>query len=98
MADHELTEKIENIRKEFQALGSQISELASMSTDRLEEYRDEAMNEVREAIADTSQEAKKQIKTADEYVHKHPWAVVAGASVVGVLLGLLISKGKSKNT
>lgn len=43
---------------------------------------------------DVFREAQKQAKRADEYAHTNPWAVVAGASVVGFLIGALFSKKK----
>lgn len=83
MKNDHITEKIEHIQKEFQGLASQISELASMSTERLEEYTNEAMVEVKHATDDV-----------DEYAHRNPWAVIAGASVVGFLIGALFSRKK----
>ncbi len=91
--DH-IAQKVEHIQKEFQALGSQISQLASMSTERLQEYKNEAISEAKHLAEDASREAEKQVKRADEYAHANPWAVVAGASVVGFLIGALFSKKK----
>ena len=96
MTNDQITKQLENITKEFQELGSQIAELTQMSTERLEEYKDGAMKEVHAAVADTAKEAKKQVKVADEYVHQNPWAVVAGVSVVGLVVGVLLSQINSK--
>ncbi|MCE9643035.1 MAG: hypothetical protein K8Q97_01775 [Candidatus Andersenbacteria bacterium] len=96
MTNDQITKKLESITKEFQELGSQIAELTEMSTERLEEYKDGAMKEVHAAVADTAKEAKKQVKVADEYVHENPWAVVAGVSIVGLVLGALLSQITSK--
>lgn len=92
MTNDQITQKLESIQKEFQQLGSQISELALMSTERLEEYRDEAMNEVKHVAKDVSREAQQQMKRADEYTRNNPWIVIAGASVVGLLIGALFSR------
>lgn len=94
MVNDQIAKKLESIQKEFQQLGNQISELASMSTQRLEEYRDQAMIDVKQVTKDISQETKKQMRDADEYAHNDPWAVIAGASIVGFLIGVLFSKKK----
>lgn len=94
MTNDQITKKLESIQKDFQQLGGQISELASMSTERLEEYRNEAMIEVKHATENVSREAKKQMKDVDAYAHNNPWAVIAGVSVVGFLIGALFSRKK----
>lgn len=96
MTNDHIAQKLEQITKEFKQLGSQVSELTGMSTERLGEYRKEAMKDVHTKIADASQEVKKQVKIADEYVHENPWAVIAGVSVVGLVLGALLSSLSSK--
>ncbi|OGY37796.1 MAG: hypothetical protein A3E36_02275 [Candidatus Andersenbacteria bacterium RIFCSPHIGHO2_12_FULL_45_11b] len=96
MTNEQIAQKIERITKEFQELGSQISELTAMSTERLEEYRNEAMSDIHAKITDTSREVKKQVKVADEYAHQNPWAIVAGFSVAGLVLGILLSQISSK--
>lgn len=92
MTNDQITKKLESIQKEFQQLGGQISELASMSTERLEEYRNEAMGDVKDAAEHVTREAKKQVKHADEYAHDNPWAVIAGVSAVALLIGMLFSR------
>ncbi|OGY32346.1 MAG: hypothetical protein A3C02_04365 [Candidatus Andersenbacteria bacterium RIFCSPHIGHO2_02_FULL_45_11] len=94
MNNDTFTQQIEHIQKEFKALGGQVSQLASMSTERLQEYKTEAIGEAKHMAEDVSREAQKQAKRADEYAHTNPWAVVAGASVVGFLIGALFSKKK----
>ena len=96
MTNDEITKKIENITKGFEALGGQVSELASMSTERLEEYRNKAMADAKHATQDASQEVKKHVKCADEYVRKNPWAIIAGASIVSLVIGALLSQTKKK--
>ncbi|HSX25060.1 MAG TPA: hypothetical protein VLG69_03790 [Candidatus Andersenbacteria bacterium] len=96
MNNDEFTSKIVEIKKEFQELGKQVSELASMSTEHLEGYRDQAMGEVQEMKEQASREVKKHVKQADEFVRSNPWAVIAGASVIGLILGVIISQTKKK--
>ena len=96
MNNDEFTQKIDQIKKEFKELGNQVSELASMSTEQLQGYKDQAMGEVKDTMDHASREAKKQFKQADDYVRSNPWAVIAGASLVGIVLGLLASHNKKK--
>lgn len=96
MNNNEFEKKIANIKKEFQVLGGQISELASMSTERLEQYKNDAVSEVKSATKNASKEVEKQVTFIDEYAHKNPWAVIAGVSVVGLVAGLLVSLARPK--
>ena len=38
--------------------------------------------------------AKAAARYTDDYVHDHPWQVVAGATAVGVVLGMLIARNR----
>lgn len=96
MTNNDISEKIEQIKKEFQELGSHVSQLASLSTERLEEYKNDAMGEVKHVAEDVSREAEKQVKRADEYARNNPWIVIAGVSVVSLLIGALLFHDKSK--
>ncbi len=96
MNNDEITQKIDQIKKEFKELGNQVSELASMSTEQLEGYRDQAMGEVKDMTDHASKEVKKQMKQADDYVRSNPWPVIAGVSIAGIVLGLLASCNKKK--
>ena len=96
MTNNEIIEKIEQIKKEFQELGSHVSQLASLSTERLEEYKHDALREGRHVSQDVSRKAEKQIKRADAYAHDKPWIVIAGVSAVSLLIGALLFHGKSK--
>lgn len=96
MTNDELARKIEDIKEEFHSLGIQISELASMPTERLREYKDEAVDEVKAFAKEASQKAEKQAKAVDEYTRDNPWIVIAGVSAVSLLIGALLFHGKSK--
>jgi ElaB/YqjD/DUF883 family membrane-anchored ribosome-binding protein len=55
-----------------------------------------AMTAAKSAIADSAAQvrgqASKVTKTADSYVRENPWQVVGIAAVVGVVLGVLLSR------
>lgn len=56
----------------------------------------ESLRATREALHDTKlsvvREGKRVVREADEYVHDNPWQAVAAAGVIGLLVGLLVSR------
>ena len=72
---------------------------ASQTGERIEKVRartEESLRAARLRLADTSaavgQSARVAAHDVDDHVHKHPWASVAIAAGVGMLLGLLIGR------
>ena len=57
---------------------------------------EESLKSARERLANLDDAALAQVKevakTADDYVHEHPWGAVGIAAVAGLLLGVLISR------
>ncbi|MEO5700121.1 MAG: DUF883 family protein [Casimicrobiaceae bacterium] len=53
---------------------------------RLQELRGQAVEQTRAAA-----------KATDEYVHQNPWQVLGVAAVVGVVVGLLLTRGGSSD-
>jgi len=37
-------------------------------------------------------QAKEAARSADEYVHQHPWGAVGIAAVAGLIVGVMISR------
>ena len=54
------------------------------------------LNRARAKLADLDDafaaQAKYTVRTADEYVHEHPWQAVGIAAAAGLVLGILISR------
>lgn len=76
-----------------------LRDAASATGDQAQELREQAMESLRatrEALHDTKlsvvRQGKKVAREADEYVHDNPWQAVTAAGVVGLLVGLLISR------
>ena len=72
---------------------------ANATGEQAEELRERAMDSLRSTRAslyDTQEsilrQGKKAIREADDYVHDKPWQAIAAVGVVGLLLGLLISR------
>lgn len=76
-----------------------LRDAASASGEQAQELREQAMESLRatrEALHDTKlsvvRQGKKVAREADEYVHDNPWQAITAAGVVGLLVGLLISR------
>lgn len=72
---------------------------ASATGERISAARaraEESLRSARERLANLDDAALAQVKevakTADDYVHEHPWGAVGIAAVAGLLLGVLISR------
>jgi len=76
------------LRDAAAASGEQAQELRARAA--------ESLRATREALHDTKlsvvRQGKKVAHEADEYVHDNPWQVITAAGVVGLLVGLLISR------
>ncbi|MDN3987233.1 DUF883 family protein [Zwartia vadi] len=76
-----------------------LREAASASGDQAQALRAKAVESLqatREALHDTKvsvlRESRRVAREADEYVHDNPWQAIAAAGVIGLLIGVLISR------
>lgn len=76
-----------------------LRDAAATSGEQAQELRAravESLRATREALHDTKlsvvRQGKKVAREADEYVHDNPWQAITAAGVVGLLVGLLISR------
>jgi len=76
-----------------------LKDAASASGEQAHELRAKAVESLRatrEALHDTKvsvlRESKRVAREADEYVHDNPWQAIAAAGVIGLLIGLLVSR------
>jgi ElaB/YqjD/DUF883 family membrane-anchored ribosome-binding protein len=70
------------------ATGERIAAARARAEETLRSARERLAN-LDEAMVD---QAKEAARTADQYVHEHPWGAVGVAAVAGLLLGVLISR------
>jgi ElaB/YqjD/DUF883 family membrane-anchored ribosome-binding protein len=70
------------------AAGERIAAARARATETLKSAR-ERLASLDDVVVD---EAKKAARTADQYVHEHPWGAVGIAAVAGVLIGVLIAR------
>jgi ElaB/YqjD/DUF883 family membrane-anchored ribosome-binding protein len=78
----------ELLQQAERASGSKAAELRERAMAQLEALR-EKLSDANDAVIEQS---RKAARATDEYVHEHPWQVIAGAAGVGVLIGLLIAR------
>ena len=83
-----LAEAEDLLRSAANATGDQAAELRARALDSLRVTR-ESLLDTQESLL---RQGKKVIREADDYVHDKPWQAVAAVGVVGLLLGLLISR------
>jgi ElaB/YqjD/DUF883 family membrane-anchored ribosome-binding protein len=76
------------LRAAANASAEQAAELHARALDSLRSTR-ESLYDAQESLL---RQGKKAFREADDYVHDKPWQAVAAAGVVGLLLGLLISR------
>jgi ElaB/YqjD/DUF883 family membrane-anchored ribosome-binding protein len=76
------------LRSAANASGDQAAELRARAMDSLRATR-EALYDTQDSLV---RQGRKAVREADDYVHDKPWQAVAAAGVVGLLLGLLISR------
>lgn len=76
------------LREAAAASGEQATELRAKAI--------ESLRATREALHDTKlsvvREGKRVAREADEYVHDNPWQAITAAGVIGLVVGLLISR------
>ncbi len=72
---------------------------ANQGGEKLDELRAKARESLRAAnqhLSDGRAEAvlrtRQAVKATDEYVHTHPWAAIAAAGSIGLLLGALLRR------
>ncbi len=90
---------LEGMKSALDEAESFLKEAAAASGDQATELRAKAVESLRatrEALHDTKlsvvNEGKRVAREADEYVHDNPWQAIAAAGVIGLVVGLLISR------
>ncbi len=95
----------DNIVSDFRSLAAHAQELLTATAS----FSGEGVNQAREKLLASLQDAGAQLesardyaldqsrraaKVADEFVHEKPWQAIAGALLVGLLLGAISAGGR----
>jgi len=69
-------------------------EKVSAARERIQDNLAAAKMRLNEAEALVVEKTKYAAKATDEYVHDNPWRVIGVAASVGVIVGMLIGRGR----
>ncbi len=72
------------------ATGEKAAELRRLAGQQLKLLREKLQESSDKALERTKYAAR----VTDDYVHDNPWRVIVGAVAVGVVLGLLVNRGR----
>ena len=76
------------------ATASQAGEKASAARERIKENLAGAKERLAAAQQQVTAKTKQAAKATDEYVHENPWKAVGIAAGAGLIVGMLISRGR----
>ncbi len=76
----------------LRATASQAGEKAGVARERIQASLANARVKLVEAERALAERTRQAAKVADDYVHENPWQAVGVAAVVGLVLGVLISR------
>jgi len=104
-AKHEHVISTENLVKDFRAIVADTEELlratAGVANDKVSAARERAQENLvvakaRLANAEDAlfEKTKEAVKATDEYVHENPWTAIGVSAGVGVIIGMLIGRGR----
>lgn len=78
----------------LKATANQAGEKVSAARERIQENLVVARARLDAAEAAVIEKTKYAAKATDEYVHDNPWKAVGVAACVGVIVGMLIGRGR----
>ncbi|MFZ5524984.1 MAG: DUF883 family protein [Pseudomonadota bacterium] len=85
-----VTDTEELLRATAGLAGEKVSAVRGRIQENLEIAK-ERLNAAEDAVVARTKEAA---KATDEYVHENPWTAVGVGAAVGVIVGMLISRGR----
>ncbi|HEU0282748.1 MAG TPA: DUF883 family protein [Gallionella sp.] len=78
----------------LRATAGQAGEKVSAARERIQENLAAATVRLAAAQETVAAKTKQAAKATDEYVHENPWKAVGIAAGVGLIVGMLISRGR----
>lgn len=78
----------------LRATASQAGEKVAAARERIQENLAAAKERLVIAQQQVTAKAKQAAKVTDEYVHENPWKAVGIAAGAGLIIGMLISRGR----
>ncbi len=78
----------------LRATASQTGEKVSAARERIQESLSATKERLVAAQKQVTEKAKQAAKVTDEYVHENPWKAVGMGAGAGLIIGMLISRGR----
>ncbi|MDO9052815.1 MAG: DUF883 family protein [Gallionella sp.] len=78
----------------LKATASQAGEKVSAARERIQDSLNAAKARLAEAEEAMLEKTRQAARATDEYVHDNPWRAVGIAAGVGLVVGMLISRGR----
>lgn len=78
----------------LKATAGQAGDKVSAARERIQESLSAARARLGEAQEAMLEKTKQAARATDEYVHENPWRAVGIAAGVGLVIGMLISRGR----
>ncbi len=78
----------------LKATAGQAGDKVSAARERIQESLSTARARLSEAQEAMLEKTKQAARATDEYVHENPWRAVGIAAGVGLVVGMLISRGR----
>lgn len=78
----------------LRATAGQAGEKVAAARERIQENLTAAKNRLVDAEHAVMDKAKQAASATDDYVHENPWKAVGIAAGVGLVVGMLISRGR----
>ncbi|MFZ2301690.1 MAG: DUF883 family protein [Gallionella sp.] len=78
----------------LRATASQAGEKVAAARERIQDSLAAAKERLADAQEQVAIKAKQAARVTDEYVHENPWKAVGIAAGVGLIIGMLISRGR----
>lgn len=86
----------DQIKKDLQKLEQDIMAASTATGEQVKEYAYEAGARVREEAGKAMQKAREKGEQANEFAHENPWLAAAIAAIIGFVIGMLSSRGRSR--
>lgn len=90
---------VESVKQALDDAEALLREAADSTGDKAQALRDEALERLkrsRETLYDVEEDVlergRQAAQVTDDYVHQNPWQAVTAAGVVGLLVGMLITR------
>lgn len=91
---HDMRAVVTDAEELLRATAGQAGEKVAAARERIQANLAVAKDKLIDAEHAMAEKTKQAAKATDEYVHENPWKAVGIAAGVGLVVGLLISRGR----